>query len=78
MSSSPDHATVSQPAYGAGGRTSRPLWALIPIGILMAIVLAMLAEGLHVMTTPSDSAAGEAHIVATTGASAGPAAQSRG
>ncbi len=73
MSPSDDHATTSDSGYGGGGRTSRPLWALIPIGILMVIVIAMLAEGLHVMTTPSSVAAGEAHIVQTTGASAAPA-----
>ncbi len=73
MSSSHDHATASDQDYGGGGRTSRPLWALIPIGILIAIVVAMLAEGIHVMTAPSGLAAGEAHIVQTTGASSSPA-----
>ncbi len=73
MSPSNDHAALSEQAYG-GGRTSRPLWALIPIGVLMAIVVAMMVEGLHVMTAPSDGAAGEAHIVQTTGASSGPGA----
>ena len=63
MSPSHDHAAHSEQAYGGGGRTSRPLWALIPLGVLIAIVVAMLAEGVQVMTSPSDVAAGEAHIV---------------
>ncbi len=57
MSSSHDHAAELSHGYG-GGRTSRPLFALIPIGILMAVCLALLAEGVHVMTTPADTSAG--------------------
>ncbi len=57
MSSSHDHAAEVSHGYG-GGRTSRPLLALIPIGILMAVCLAMLAGGVKVMTTPADTSAG--------------------
>ncbi len=78
MSSPHDHAAAPEQSYGGGGRTSRPLFALIPIGLLMAIVIAMLAEGLHVMTTPSDAAAGEQHVVATTGAADGPGQGGKG
>ncbi len=79
MSSPQDpSAAVSDHAYGGGGRTNRPLFALIPIGILLAIVLAMLAEGVHVMTMPTDSSAGEAGVAQTTTPSAGPGAPAHG
>ncbi len=65
------HAHDSHAAYGAGGRSARPLIFLIPIGMALAVCLAMLAEGLHVMTTPADTAAGEAHIAQTTGPAPG-------
>jgi hypothetical protein len=78
MSSTHDHlADGSDHGYG-GGRTSRPLFALIPIGILMAVCLAMLVEGLHVMTSPSDTSAGETHIVQTVVPSSGPGAPAKG
>ena len=65
MSHTEDLHTENAGAYG-GGRTARPLFALIPIAIALAVCLAMLAEGLHVMTTPADYFAGEAHIAQTT------------
>jgi hypothetical protein len=78
MSSSQDpSAPAAEHGYG-GGRTARPLFALIPIGILLVIVLAMLAEGLHVMTSPYDSSAGEAGIAQATTPSAGPGALTHG
>ncbi len=55
MSHSHDPLATANPdaGYGGGGRTSRPLWALIPLGIGVALAVAMLVGGLHVMTTPS-------------------------
>lgn len=77
MSSSPDHsAPALDHGYGGGGRTSRPLIALIPIGIAMVLALAMLAEGLHVMLTPDDASAGVAHVAQTTAPTSGPGAPS--
>jgi len=75
MSPSHDHsAAAPDHGYGGGGRTNRPLFALIPIGIALAIVLAMLAGGIHLMTTPADTAAGEGHIAQTAVPASGPAA----
>ncbi len=69
MSHSHDPLATSNPdsdsGYGGGGRTARPLFALIPIGIGLALALAMLVGGIHVMTTPSGTAAGEAHVLQT-------------
>jgi hypothetical protein len=61
MSHSDDLRTTEN-AYGESRRTARPLFALIPIAIALAVCLAMLAEGLHVMTTPAGANSGEAHI----------------
>lgn len=73
MSSSHDHpAETSVHGYGGGERTSRPLFALIPIGIALVIVFAMLAEGLHVMTTSSPSWTGVENVAQTTAPTAGP------
>ncbi len=59
MSPSHDHsAETPAGGYGGGSRTARPLLFLIPIGIALAVVLALLAEGVSVMTTPSDPNAG--------------------
>jgi hypothetical protein len=67
MSSSHDHsASAAGHGYGGGGRSARPLFALIPIGLALAICVAMLAGGLHVMTTPSDPSAGVDHVAQTT------------
>jgi hypothetical protein len=57
------HTTENaEAAYGAGGRTTRPLFALIPIGVALAVALAMLAEGLQVMTSAGDTGAAGARI----------------
>jgi hypothetical protein len=77
MSSSNDHAAASH-GYGSGGRTARPLFALIPLGILIALALAMLAEGISVMITPSNPVAGENSIAQTAVPSAGPGAPTKG
>lgn len=76
MSSSPDPSVPADHGYGGGGRTARPLFALIPIGIALAVVLAMLAGGLHVMLSPSDSSAGVTSVAQTTAPTAGPGAPS--
>ena len=71
MSSFRDHA--AEVSHYSGGRTSRPLLALIPIGVLMAVCVAMLAGGLRVMTTPADTSAGvdgTSQAVASAGAHA--------
>ncbi len=79
MSPSHDHmAETSAAGYGGGGRTARPLLFLIPIGIALVIVLALLAEGVNVMTSPTDNAAGEAHIVQTAVPSSGAGASAGG
>ena len=78
MSSPDPSAAPADHGYGGGGRTARPLFALIPLAVLIAVCLAMLAEGLHVMTTPADASAGETHIVQTVVPSAGPGAPTRG
>ncbi|HEY5410754.1 MAG TPA: hypothetical protein VIJ94_08495 [Caulobacteraceae bacterium] len=67
-----DHATRDQ-GYGAGGRSNRPLLFLIPIGFALILVLALFAEGINVMTTPSAPAAGERNIVQTAVPAPGPA-----
>jgi len=77
-SSHPTPVAAPDQGYGGGGRTNRPLFALIPIGILLAIVLAMLAEGVHVMTMPADTSAGETHIVQTVVPASGSGAPSHG
>ena len=70
MSHSHDpHGAGASAGYGAGGRTARPLFALIPIGIALVVCLAMLAEGLHIMTTPADTGAG--HVTQTAAPPAG-------
>ena len=79
MSSSHDHAAeAAATGYGGGGRTARPLLFLIPIGIALVVVLALLAEGVSVMTTPADTSAGEAHIVQTAVPSSGAGATAGG
>jgi len=77
MSSSSDHAASPQ-GYGGGGRTARPLFALIPLGVLIALALAMLAEGISVMITPSNPVAGENNVAQTAVPSAGAGAPSQG
>ncbi len=78
MSSSDPSAASDDHGYGGGGRTARPLFALIPIGLALAVCLAMLAGGLHVMMTPGPIAAGETHIVQTTNPTSATAAANRG
>ena len=78
MSSSSDHAAASGHGYGAGGRTARPLFALIPLGILIAVAVAMLALGVSVMTTPSNPLAGVNDVAQTTAPSAGVGAPAQG
>jgi hypothetical protein len=71
MSSSPDYPTpAADHGYGGGGRTARPLFALIPIGIALFVVLAMLAEG------PADAGAGESHVAQSAVPGSGPGAPS--